>query len=103
MTVRSPYGLALAAFVLVTGVANAVEAETIRLALVVGGNRGQAGTAALRYAERDADRFAAVLLEVGQVTPDRIIVLRSPRGDQLRGALDRLESLAGDEAKRATR
>jgi len=92
--VHAPYGLALVAFLAVTGVANAVAAETIRFALVVGGNRGQAGTAALRYAERDAERFAAVLLEVGQVTQERIIVLRSPRGDQLRGALDRLESLA---------
>jgi uncharacterized caspase-like protein len=73
--------------------------ETTRLALVVGVNQGRPGAPKLRFAERDADRFAAVLVEVGQVARDKLVVLRSPRGAQLRAALDRLEETA--RARRA--
>jgi hypothetical protein len=69
-------------------------AETIRLALVVGVNEGRSGSARLRFAERDAERFAAVLAEVGQVPADGIVLLRSPRVADLRAALDRVEAVA---------
>src|SRR5262249_54852673 len=69
-------------------------AETTRLALVVGANQGRPSAPKLRFAERDADRFAAVLAEVGQVPRDHLVVLRSPRGPQLRAALDQIEATA---------
>jgi hypothetical protein len=69
-------------------------AETVRLAVVVGANRGRAGTATLRFAERDAERIASVLLEVGQLRPPQLVVLKSPGAAQLRAALDGLELTA---------
>jgi hypothetical protein len=83
--------LALAALALGQGVARA---ETVRLAVVVGANRGHADTATLRYAERDAERVASVLLEVGQVRWPQIAILRSPSARELRAALDRVEATA---------
>src|SRR6185503_3506842 len=77
----------------------AAAGETTRLALVVGVNQGRPGAPKLRFAERDAERFAAVLAEVGQVARDKLVVLRSPRGAQLRAALDQLEHTA--RARRA--
>ncbi len=79
--------------------APAAAKETARLALVVGVNQGRPDAPKLRFAERDADRFAAVLAEVGQVPRDKLVVLRSPRAAQLRTALDQLEDAA--RARRA--
>jgi hypothetical protein len=50
------------------------------------------GQAALRYADRDAERLAAVLHELGGF--DRIEHLREPRAQQLREALARVEEEA---------
>src|SRR6187431_900207 len=83
----------------IAGAAPAAASETTRLALVVGVNEGRSGAAKLRFAERDAERFAAVLAEVGQVSKDRLVVLRSPRSAQLRAALDQIEATA--RARRA--
>jgi hypothetical protein len=97
-TVRS--ALTLAVVAVATGwAAPAAANETTRLALVVGVNQGRPGAPRLRFAERDADRFAAVLAEVGQVARDKLVVLRSPRSAQLRAALDQLETTA--RARRA--
>jgi uncharacterized caspase-like protein len=94
-TALTPAVIALA----ITCAAPALANETTRLALVVGVNQGRPGAPKLRFAERDAERFAAVLAEVGQVAHDKLVVLRSPRGAQLRAALDRLEETA--RARRA--
>jgi hypothetical protein len=89
----------VAAAVAIGWAAPAAANETTRLALVVGVNQGRPGAPKLRFAERDAERFAAVLAEVGQVARDKLVVLRSPRSAQLRGALDQLEATA--RARRA--
>src|SRR5262245_2848445 len=96
MSVRLRIGLATAV-ILADGPATA--AATTRLALVVGANEGRPDVPRLRFAERDAERFAAVLTEVGQVSGDRLVVLRSPTAAALRSALDRIEATA--RARRA--
>jgi hypothetical protein len=75
-------------------IAAPARADTVRVALVVGANRGGASTAPLRYAERDAQRFARVLAEVGGVPPDRLLLLSAPTSDELRKGFDRLDALA---------
>lgn len=54
----------------------AAEASTRRFAVVVGNNEGTGARPALRYAERDADKMARALREVGEVAPDDVFVLK---------------------------
>jgi hypothetical protein len=49
--------------------------EVRRFALVVGANEGEAGEVELRYAERDAGRFAQVLKDLGGVAPEDLVLL----------------------------
>lgn len=84
---------ALVVLALVAG-ARPAHAETVRLAIVVGANRGNAGTATLRYAERDAERVAGVLVEVGQILPAQVSLLKAPSAAQLRSMMDRIEAVA---------
>ncbi len=72
--------------------ASEAAAETVRFAIVVGANRGGDGTQPLRFAERDAERFAKVLGEVGGVSAPRIALLPSPSAVTLRRAFDRIEA-----------
>lgn len=60
-------------------------------ALVVGSNAGGPGQVALRYAEDDAHRVAATLVELGGYTADAVDVVVHPTPDVLR---DRLGALA---------
>jgi hypothetical protein len=60
-------------------------------ALVVGSNVGGPGQGALRYAEADAHRVAATLIELGGYTADAVDVVVHPTPDGLR---DRLGALA---------
>jgi hypothetical protein len=62
-----------------------------RLALMIGANNGGPGRPSLRYAQRDAERFAEVLQQVGQVAPQAITILLQPRRQQL---IEKLEALA---------
>jgi hypothetical protein len=87
-------GLPICAALIAVVVATPAMAETVRFAVVVGANRGGESTAPLRYAERDAQRFAGVLTEVGGVTRERLIVLDGPDSAELRRALDRLDAQA---------
>jgi hypothetical protein len=91
--------LSLAVALALLAPAARARAETARLAVVVGANDGAPGTAPLRYAERDAERVAGVLVEVGQLRPEQLTVLRSPTAAKLRAALDAAEATA--RARRA--
>lgn len=63
-------------------------AETRRIAVVVGSNRGEATRPALRFAEQDAFKFAAVLSELGGLAPSDVLLLRGPSPVEVRAALD---------------
>ena len=60
-----------------------------RFAVVVGNNVGATGRAKLWFAERDAERFARALRELGDFSEDRITIVRSvehagEQGDETR-------------------
>lgn len=65
-------------------------AETIRFAVVVGNNAGRGALPPLRYAESDAGKFARVLLELGDVSPERLQLLQGKPVKDLELALQRL-------------
>jgi caspase domain-containing protein len=68
-------------------------------ALVVGSNAGGPGQAALRYAEDDAHRVAATLLELGGYTADAVDVVVHPTPDVVRDHLGTLGArVAADRA-----
>lgn len=62
-----------------------------RLALVIGHNLGEPEEDPLRFAERDAERFARILLELGGVRPEDLILLRGPDGAAVERAIRRIE------------
>lgn len=59
-------------------------------ALVVGSNPGGPGQEPLAFAERDAERMAEVLVELGHYPAGRVDLLRAPTRAQLASALRRL-------------
>ncbi|MEP6861353.1 MAG: caspase family protein [Deltaproteobacteria bacterium] len=66
-----------------TGAAGAVT----RYALVIGNDTGDRDEMALRYAEHDAEHFAATLVDLGGFAPGDVIVLRGGDADAARAAL----------------
>jgi hypothetical protein len=87
--------LVLAASLLVPGLASAA-APARRIALVVGANRGVADRVPLRWAVADAERVAALLVEMGGVAPADCLVLREP---SRRALLDGLAVVRGRAAE----
>jgi uncharacterized caspase-like protein len=68
-------------------------------ALIVGSNTGGPGQAALRYAEDDARRVAATLIELGGYPVDAVDVIVHPTPDALRDHLGALAArVAADRA-----
>lgn len=65
-------------------------AETIRFAVVVGNNAGRGALPPLRYAEGDAGKFARVLLELGDVSPEHLQLLQGRQVKDLEQALQRV-------------
>src|SRR5215208_5512209 len=66
-------------------------AAVARFAVIAGNNVGAAGRPTLWFAEKDADRFEKALLELGDFTPERIVVLRGASATRFRDAVARLE------------
>lgn len=66
----------------------AAEMTLQRHTLVIGANFGGDDREQLKYAESDAERFAAVMVELGGVTPANQTLLRQPTLRQLFDALD---------------
>jgi hypothetical protein len=80
-------GLLLAALLAATS-AGAAE----RFAVVVGANRGAPARAKLWYAEKDAQRFAAALEELGDFPTQNVTLLPNPKADGLRAAWADMEA-----------
>src|SRR5579863_2463444 len=59
-------------------------------AIVVGSNAGGPGQMELKYAEDDARKMSALLVELGGYTPDRVALVLHPTPEQLRDALGKL-------------
>lgn len=55
----------------------ACAADPVRIVLAIGQNVGSADHEPLRYAERDADRFAEVFTTLGDVAPERSYVVKN--------------------------
>jgi len=58
-----------------------------RYALVIGNDTGDRDEAGLRYAEQDAEHFAATLVDLGGFQPGDVVVLRGSDADSARAAL----------------
>jgi hypothetical protein len=58
-----------------------------RYAIVIGHNHGDADEAPLRYAERDAQKLAGVLKELGEVRSENTVVLLGESADAVRRAI----------------
>jgi len=67
--------------------ANAHAEDEFRVAVVIGSNIGNADEAPLEYAEADAERFHALLLELGHVAPSRAYLVTSGGAETARRAL----------------
>jgi hypothetical protein len=66
--------------------------DAARFAVVVGANQGSPGRPPLWFAERDADRFARTLTELGDFAPERVTVLHAAAAGPVRAALSRVEA-----------
>ena len=64
-----------------------------RFAIVVGNDAGSAGRQRLYFAEKDADRVRAALIELGDFTDDRVVILKG------RSAAAMREAFAATEAR----
>ena len=69
-------------------------------ALVVGSNAGGPGQEPLAFAERDADRVAEVLVDLGNYPSGSVDLLHAPTRAQLSGALQRLRQRLAVHAAR---
>jgi hypothetical protein len=68
--------------------ASVATAQVARFAVVAGSNRGNDPEKTLRYAERDARRFADILTNLGGFHETRVQVLKGPSPGELMSALD---------------
>lgn len=62
-----------------------------RYVIAISANNGGKGRPVLRYAESDANAFAAVLREMGGVNPKNIILVREPSVNKLNKHLDEMD------------
>jgi hypothetical protein len=72
----------------VFAVGGRAQAETRRLAILVGNNAGSGRQPALRFAEDDAERLASVLAELGAFDRQDLWVLKGAGTEPVRAALD---------------
>jgi hypothetical protein len=72
-------------------VSSPASAELVKLALVMGNNRGGSAERSLRFAERDATKFRDVLVEVADVEPRNVSLLLGETAASARRALQALE------------
>jgi hypothetical protein len=70
----------------------AAHAQVVKYAVVAGNNRGVERSAALRYAERDAERFAEVLADVGGFDREKMTLLSGASVREFRAALARTDA-----------
>ncbi len=75
----------------IVGWAAIAQADTTRVALVIGANEGAATSKPLRYAEQDAKRFVRVLRDLGGFEDGDVTLLLAPTADTVCAAMVRLE------------
>src|ERR1700704_6768459 len=63
-----------------------------RFAVIAGNDEGAQGRARLWYAERDADRMASAVRELGDFAPDNVVVLRGKSAAEVRAAIAGLDA-----------
>jgi hypothetical protein len=73
--------------VALAGYATPANADPTRYAVVVGNNHGDSSDPELRYAERDAERIAAVLTDLGGFPAANVVVLLGGEADALRSTV----------------
>jgi len=95
--------LALLAALATSSTAARAVADTQRLAIIVGNNAGTGRAPALRFAQRDAERMADVLVEVGGLARADVELLRGASVGELRGALERMRARVAAIQAGATR
>jgi hypothetical protein len=66
-------------------------AETVKVAVVIGNNRGHDAARTLRFAERDAHKVRSVLTELGGFKPENVLLLKGQTARQVWAALRRAE------------
>jgi hypothetical protein len=81
-----------------TAVADPAPAEPATYALVIGSNTGGPGQDDLHYAEDDARRVAALLVELGGYTADHVDVALHPTPEVVRGRLAHLQDVIAADA-----
>lgn len=79
----------IAAAIAIAASASPAAAETRRVAVVVGHNTGGATERPLRYAEEDAAKMADVLVELGEVSPEHLFLVRGRSVEAVMEALRR--------------
>jgi len=72
---------------LLTALLGTASADPVRHALVVGADEGGGQLEKLQYAERDAEKMAEVLVELGSFDEELVTVLYAPSPTELREAL----------------
>ncbi len=72
---------------LVASVCAAQSNGQVRILLSIGQDIGAPGDEPLRYAERDAERFAQVLTSLGEVAPERAYLLKAASAEDVRRAV----------------
>ncbi|HVR63810.1 MAG TPA: caspase family protein [Polyangia bacterium] len=82
------------------GAAGTAAGETKRVAVIVGGNVGNGDRPALRFAETDAGKLAAVLGELGGFAPADVFLLQGRTLDDLRATLDTVAGRVADWRRR---
>jgi Caspase domain len=96
---RLPLTLLVLCSLLLAG-AGVARAEPRSYALVIGSNRGGEGQPSLKYATRDAQRFAALLVELGRTKRPDVEVLLEPTPERVAAALDALRGRLNVHAER---
>ncbi|HEY4883865.1 MAG TPA: caspase family protein [Myxococcales bacterium] len=81
---------ALAAIAALLAAAPAGAAQ--RFAVIAGNDEGAQGRARLWYAERDADRMASAVRELGDFAPGNVVVLRGKGAAEVRAAIAGLDA-----------
>ena len=68
--------------------------EPVRILLALGQNVGAASDEPLRYAERDAERFAEVFATLGEVAPERAYVVKNATVERVRSVVAEIRGRA---------
>src|SRR5262245_29782924 len=58
-----------------------------RYAVIIGNDEGRGDDRSLKYAQRDAERFAGVLRKLGNVSPQDAVILLGERATAIRQAI----------------